>query len=162
MVSKSLLNVRNLALGFAVLFLSRINGLLYIMNSISDEDLVASSVRKLLINTVPFLVFFLFFVISLLLSPGFAADPATGIISVEKYKYLHNFIEMPVVSNYFPSRSHCAFCMALEQHFSKRASTGSGFQVQALFWLYFPFLLLQASTGHHFILHLTTCRALLQ
>ena len=36
---EALLNVRNLALGFAVLFLSRINGLLYIMNSISDEDL---------------------------------------------------------------------------------------------------------------------------
>jgi cytochrome d ubiquinol oxidase subunit II len=98
---ESLLNVRNLALGFAVLFLSRINGLLYIMNSISDEDLVSRSVRKLLLNTVPFLCFFLFFVISLLLSSGFAADSATAIIAVEKYKYLHNFIEMPAVSIIF-------------------------------------------------------------
>jgi cytochrome d ubiquinol oxidase subunit II len=98
---ESLLNVRNLALGFAVLFLSRINGLLYIMNSISDEDLVGRSVRKILLNSVPFLVFFLFFVISLLLSSGFAADPATGIITIEKYKYLHNFAEMPVASIIF-------------------------------------------------------------
>jgi cytochrome bd ubiquinol oxidase subunit II len=98
---ESLLNVRNLALGFAVLFLSRINGLLYIMNSISDEDLVSRSVRKLFLNTVPFLFFFLSFVISLLLSSGFAADPATGEITVEKYKYLYNFIEMPVASIIF-------------------------------------------------------------
>ncbi len=98
---ESLLNVRNLALGFAVLLLSRINGLLYIMNSISDEDLVNRSVRKLLLNTVPFLFFFLFFVISLLLSSGFAADPVTGTITIEKYKYLHNFTEMPAAAIIF-------------------------------------------------------------
>jgi cytochrome d ubiquinol oxidase subunit II len=98
---ESLLNVRNLALGFAVLFLSRVNGLLYIMNSISDAGLVSRSVRKLLLNTVPFLFFFLFFLISLLLSSGFAADPATGTITIEKYKYLHNFAEMPSASIIF-------------------------------------------------------------
>jgi cytochrome bd ubiquinol oxidase subunit II len=98
---EALINIRNLALGFAVLFLSRINGLLYIINSILDEDLILRSVRKLMINIVPFLIFFLFFVISLLISSGFAADPATGTISVEKFKYLHNFIEMPVVAIIF-------------------------------------------------------------
>jgi cytochrome bd ubiquinol oxidase subunit II len=98
---EALLNIRNLALGLAVLFLSRINGLLYIMNSISDEDLFGRSVRKLWLNIGPFLLFFLFFVISLLLSPGFAADPSTGIITVEKYKYLQNFAGMPAVSIIF-------------------------------------------------------------
>jgi cytochrome d ubiquinol oxidase subunit II len=98
---EALLNIRNLALGLAVLFLSRINGLLYIMNSINDEELFRRSVRKLLLNSVPFLIFFLFFVISLLLSSGFAADPATGTITVEKYKYLHNFAVMPVDSILF-------------------------------------------------------------
>ena len=98
---EALLNVRNLALGLAVLFLSRINGLLYIMNCISDKDLVVRSVKKLLLNAVPFLFFFLFFVISLLFSSGFAADPSTGTITIEKYKYLHNFVEMPVASILF-------------------------------------------------------------
>jgi cytochrome d ubiquinol oxidase subunit II len=98
---EALLNIRNLALGLAVLFLSRINGLMYIMNSISDEDLLRRSVRKLLLNSVPFLFFFLFFVISLLFSSGFAADPATGTITVEKYKYLHNFADMPAASILF-------------------------------------------------------------
>jgi cytochrome bd ubiquinol oxidase subunit II len=98
---EALLNFRNLALGFAVLFLSRINGLLYIMNSVNDEDLFWRSIRKLLLNTIPFLVFFLYFVISLLLSPGFAAHPQTGAITVEKFKYLHNFTEMPVAAIIF-------------------------------------------------------------
>ena len=96
-----MLNIRNLSLGLAVLFLSRINGLLYIINSISDEDLHYRSLRKLFINTVPFLIFFLFFVISLLLSSGFASDPASGIVSLEKYKYLHNFAELPVAAVIF-------------------------------------------------------------
>ncbi len=94
---EALLNIRNLALGFAVLFLTRINGLLYIIFSISDEELFKRSVKAIIINAVPFLVFFLYFVISLLVSEGFATDRATGIISAEKFKYLHNLLQMPFV-----------------------------------------------------------------
>jgi cytochrome bd ubiquinol oxidase subunit II len=94
---EALLNIRNLALGFSVLFLARINGLLYIINTIDDEDLMKRSNRKLIINSIPFLIFFLFFVISLLFSSGFAADSSTGIISIESYKYFYNFIQMPFV-----------------------------------------------------------------
>ncbi|MEI6047825.1 MAG: cytochrome d ubiquinol oxidase subunit II [Bacteroidota bacterium] len=94
---EALLNLRNLALGFAILFLARINGLLYIINNIENEELITRSRKILISDSVPFLFFFLFFVISLLLSTGFAADPSTGTISVEKFKYLHNFIQMPLV-----------------------------------------------------------------
>ena len=94
---EALLSLRNLSLGFAVLFLVRINGMLYLISSIDDEVLIKRSVRGVTFNSIPFLIFFLFFVISLLVSNGFAADPATGSISIEKFKYLHNFIEMPVV-----------------------------------------------------------------
>ncbi|MBK9390843.1 MAG: cytochrome d ubiquinol oxidase subunit II [Bacteroidetes bacterium] len=94
---EAVLDVRNLALGLAVLFLSRVNGLLYIINSIDDEDVKQRSLKKLPLNAVLFLVPFLFFVIAILLSQGFAADPATGTISMEKYKYLHNLIQMPLV-----------------------------------------------------------------
>jgi cytochrome d ubiquinol oxidase subunit II len=94
---EALLNMRNLALGFAVLFLARINGLLYIINTIEDEALVKRSSKGLILNSVIFLVFFLFFVISLLLSAGFAADPSTGTVTEEKFKYLHNFVQMPPV-----------------------------------------------------------------
>jgi cytochrome bd ubiquinol oxidase subunit II len=94
---EALLNIRNLALGFAVLFLARINGLLYIINSIEDESLGKRSVKRLITNAIPFLVFFLFFVISLLVSEGFSVDQVTGSVTLEKYKYIHNFIQMPFV-----------------------------------------------------------------
>jgi cytochrome d ubiquinol oxidase subunit II len=91
------LSLRNLALGIAVLFLARLLGLMFIINSIDDDDLVKRSRKCILINTVPFLVAFLFFVITLLLSDGFAVNPLTSAVSLEKYKYFNNFLQMPVV-----------------------------------------------------------------
>lgn len=98
---EALLNIRNLSLGVAVLFLTRINGLLYIMYTVDDETLHERSVKAVLLNSIPFLIAFLFFVISLMLSDGFAADSRTGIISTEKFKYLHNLLGMPVVLIFF-------------------------------------------------------------
>jgi len=94
---EALLNIRNLALGVAVLFLARINGLMYIINSVDDDDLRNRSIKKLILNSLLFLGSFLFFVISLLVSSGFAVDTTTGIVTVERFKYLHNFLQMPLV-----------------------------------------------------------------
>jgi len=94
---EALLNIRNLALGFTVLFLSRTNGLLYIINTIEDEILIKRSRNRIILNSILFLIFFLFFVISLLFSTGFATEPTTGTVTMEKFKYLHNFIQMPLV-----------------------------------------------------------------
>lgn len=94
---EALLNIRNISLGFAVLFLARVNGLLYTKNTIADEELLKRTGQKLLINSVIFLTFFLFFVVTLLFSSGFAANNQTGNISVEEFKYFHNFIQMPSV-----------------------------------------------------------------
>jgi cytochrome d ubiquinol oxidase subunit II len=94
---EALLNVKNLALGFAVLFLVRVNGLLYIINTIEDKKIEKDAHQKLIFNVIPFLVFFLFFVIAILASEGFASDAGTGAVSMEKFKYLHNFIGMPLV-----------------------------------------------------------------
>ncbi len=94
---EALINVRNLALGFSVLFLSRVNGLLYLINTLDEEDLAARSRQRLTANAILFLVFFLFFTISLLLSAGFGVDRDLGGVTLEKFKYLHNFLNMPVV-----------------------------------------------------------------
>lgn len=94
---EALLNARNLSLGLAVLFLTRANGLLYIINTIEDDALVEKSVRKLGMNSLSFLVFFLFFIITLMVNRGFAADQSTGVVTMEKYKYLHNLTGMPPV-----------------------------------------------------------------
>jgi cytochrome d ubiquinol oxidase subunit II len=94
---EALLNGRNLALGLAVLFLVKTNGLLYLINSIDDEDLYARSIKRLIINAISFIVFFLFFLVTLLLAEGFAVSKETGSVVMEKYKYLHNLIQMPLV-----------------------------------------------------------------
>lgn len=91
------LNPQNLSLGLAVFFLARILGLLYFMNSIANENIFARSRKQLLLNTACFLVFFLFFVFKLLTMDGFAVDHLTQAVSMEKYKYLHNLIAMPIV-----------------------------------------------------------------
>jgi cytochrome bd ubiquinol oxidase subunit II len=94
---EALLNIRNLSLGFAVLFLARINGLLYLINTLEDDELVARAFKSVIINSIPFLVFFLFYTVSLLVSDGFSVNPVNGAVSMEKLKYLHNFLAMPVV-----------------------------------------------------------------
>ena len=64
---EAVLDINNVALGLAVFFLARILALLYFMNSIENEVLFARSKKYLIYNTAPFLIFFLFFVIRLLL-----------------------------------------------------------------------------------------------
>lgn len=93
----ALLNPWNVVLGLAVFFLARILGSLYFINNISDADLVKRCRRALWGNTGLFLVFFLAFVIRTLLAEGYAVNPETGEVFMEPYKYLTNFIEMPVV-----------------------------------------------------------------
>lgn len=85
----------NLVLGLAVLFLARVLGNLYFMNNIQDEVLFPRMRRQLLADTLPFLVFFLAFVVRTCLKDGFAVDPSTGSIYMEPFKYFHNFLEMP-------------------------------------------------------------------
>lgn len=91
----------NLCLGLAVFFLARVLGLLYFMNNISDTNIFERCKRRLLPEAGLFLVFFLTFLVHLLLQEGFAADPETGLIAMVPYKYLHNFLEMPVVAVVF-------------------------------------------------------------
>jgi cytochrome d ubiquinol oxidase subunit II len=93
---EAVLTFHNLALGLAVLFLSRVLGLLYFMNSVDNESIYERSKKHLLYNTIPFLVFFLYFVIALLFKDGFAYNPVSGEISVEAYKYLHNLLAIPL------------------------------------------------------------------
>ena len=93
----ALLNPWNVALGLAVFFLARILGALYFINNINEDDLVKRCRRALWGNTALFLVFFLAFVIRTLLADGYAVRPETGEVFMEPYKYLTNFLQMPVV-----------------------------------------------------------------
>lgn len=94
---EAVLNFTNVSLGLAVFFLSRVLGVLYFMNTIDDANIISRSKKQLLYNTLPFLVFFLYFLGAILLSKGFAVDPTNGQVSMEAYKYFHNLMALPIV-----------------------------------------------------------------
>jgi len=98
---EALLNLRNWMLGLAVFFLARTLASLYFINRLKNEVLESRSRKFVLYNALPFLVFFLTFVIWTLLSEGFAVDPVTKLVSLEKFKYFTNLIEMPIVLIFF-------------------------------------------------------------
>ena len=94
---EAVLNPWNLVLGLAVLFLARTTGLLYFVNNVRDEELNQAARKRILPNAIIFLVFFLAFLGFLLTTQGFAVDPATGEVFMEKYKYLNNLLQQPVL-----------------------------------------------------------------
>lgn len=89
----AVLNPWVLVFGLAVMFLARVLGILYIINNVNDEDIRSRASVRLLGATVPFLVFFVAYLVHLLLKDGFAYNEA-GVISIVPYKYLTNFIDM--------------------------------------------------------------------
>ncbi|MCR5017504.1 MAG: cytochrome d ubiquinol oxidase subunit II [Bacteroidales bacterium] len=83
-------------LGCSLAILAVILGSLYVLNNIND-DIVQTQMRKTVKTAaLPFLLFFLIWLVILLVRKGYAVD-ADGVVSLEKFKYLHNLIQMPAV-----------------------------------------------------------------
>ena len=89
----ALLNPWVLVLGFAVVFLARVLGILYVMNNVNDEEIRSRGSVRLIGAAVPFVILFVAYLVHLLLKDGFAVA-ADGTIVMEPYKYLTNFITM--------------------------------------------------------------------
>ena len=83
-------------LGLTLVGLTAILGALYLINNVDDADLAGKMRRTIKVATLPFLVFFLAWTGMLLFKEGFAVD-ADGGVYMEKFKYLHNLLQMPVV-----------------------------------------------------------------
>ena len=90
----ALLNPWVLVFGFAVVFLARVLGILYVMNNVNDEDIRSRGSVRLLGAAIPFLILFVTYLVHLLLKDGFAVNPDTGEIFMEPNKYLHNLLDM--------------------------------------------------------------------
>ena len=93
---EALLNPFNYLLGFALVFLAKISGALYLINNIDYEKIREKAVKSIKINMIFFLVFFLSFMLWILTKDGFAIKD-DGTIFMQEFKYLFNFIEMPIV-----------------------------------------------------------------
>ena len=89
----ALLNPWVLVLGFAVVFLARVLGILYVINNVNDEDIRSRGSVRLTGAAIPFLLLFVAYLVHVLLKDGFAVDDF-GRVYMEPYKYLNNFIEM--------------------------------------------------------------------
>lgn len=94
------LNLQNLSLGIALFFLTRMTGAMYFMISIVHDEIFKRSQKQVFWNGLIFLVFFLIFIGLLLTSQGYAVD-ANGKVFMENYKYLNNFLQMPLVLIFF-------------------------------------------------------------
>ena len=93
-------NIFNLSLGFSLFFLVRISGALYFINNIDNETIKQRAIRSIKIDMLIFLFFFLIFLYLLLIKSGFAYD-SNGLVYYQEYKYLYNFLEMPIVLGMF-------------------------------------------------------------
>jgi len=92
----ALFNVWSWVLGFAVFFLTRVLGALYLVNNVDDEPLRYKARRQVLVDAVPFLLFFLAFAGYLFTTAGYRVAE-DGTIGLADYKYLHNLLGQPLV-----------------------------------------------------------------
>ena len=89
-------NPFNVEFGLMVMFLAICLGALYAINNIDNDKLASQLRRSLLISFVCFVVMLVLVVAQLLTMDGFAVD-ANGVVTMESGKYLHNFLQMPIV-----------------------------------------------------------------
>lgn len=89
-------NPFNVEFGLMVMFLAICLGSLYMINNIADNKLAEQLRKSLLICFVSFLVMLVIVLIQLFTMDGFAVD-AEGVVFMEKAKYFHNMIQMPMV-----------------------------------------------------------------
>ena len=83
-------------LGCTLVFLAGILGALYVLNNI-DDDLIAAQMRRTVkLSILPLLIMLLPWLVILLVRPGYAVDES-GVVSMERFKYLHNLLQMPAV-----------------------------------------------------------------
>ena len=92
----ALLNPWVLVFGFAVVFLARVLGILYIINNVDDENIRSRASVRLIGAAVPFVVLFVAYLVHLLLKEGYAIN-ASELIYMEPNKDLNNLIEMPLL-----------------------------------------------------------------
>ena len=89
----ALLNPWVLVFGFAVVFLARVLGILYVMNNVDDAEIRSRGRSRLIGAAVPFVLLFVAYLVHLLLKDGYAYT-SEGVIFMEPYKYLTNLTTM--------------------------------------------------------------------
>ena len=87
--------ITNYFLALAVFFLARTLAALYFILTVDNKDIRTRSHKQVLYNSLPFVLFFLLFLGSILIGKGYAITP-DGTIAPVEYKYFQNLLEMPL------------------------------------------------------------------
>jgi len=94
---EALLNPFNLAFGLMLVFLARVQGALYFLNALDAPEITARVKAVVKKNFLIFLPLFLYVVATILLSDGYVYDSATKVVSIESMKFLHLFLDLPLL-----------------------------------------------------------------
>ncbi len=95
---EAVLNPFNVAFGFMLFFLARVQAALYFMNNIAEAEIQRRARIVVRYEGLIFLLLFLYVAYNILTMTGFNYDPQTKVVNLEALKYLHNFIQMPAVA----------------------------------------------------------------
>ncbi|SDE51881.1 cytochrome d ubiquinol oxidase subunit II [Desulfuromonas thiophila] len=86
----------NLSFGLFLVFLARVLGALYLNNNIDYPPLVAKTSAAAFKNLLYALPFLLYVLVRLLFMKGYAVDPQSGTVFLQRGKYLANLLALPV------------------------------------------------------------------
>ena len=92
---EGVLNPFNVALGFTLFFLARVQAELYFLNNIVEKEIVKNTRIQLVKDSVLFVGFFVLVTVMLLFMSGFAY--AGENVFVVEYKFLANFLASPIL-----------------------------------------------------------------
>lgn len=93
---EALANPLNFLLGFALVFIARVGGSLYLINNIAEDSMRDRFRAKIRIDAPLLVIFLVGFLAWICTKDGFAVD-ANGVVSLVKYKYFQNLIDMPAL-----------------------------------------------------------------
>ena len=94
---EALLNPFNVVFGLVLVFLSRIQALLYFYNSLDNNDIHTRIIGLLKREFTIFLPFFLLFVFALVVNSGYSYEPYHKMVYIESYKFLKTFLAHPLL-----------------------------------------------------------------
>lgn len=88
-------NLFNVSLGLFLVFNARVLGAMYLVNNLSHKELTDRCRKSAWTSFLWSLPFLLYVLVNLLLMTGYAVNPETGEIFLQKGKYLQNLFAMP-------------------------------------------------------------------
>jgi len=98
---EAVLNFFNVAFGFMLFFIARILAAEFFIKTVDNKEIVERSRIVLKYEGAIFLILFLYVAYAILTMNGYNYDPVSKVVNLEHFKFLHNFLAMPIVAGVF-------------------------------------------------------------